>query len=66
MKSIRLTVGRVSQLLVHRLPGDPQIGFSESLILWIYMQDFVCMYKHTFFFKGGILSLFLKTFSKGL
>ena len=52
MKIVWLTVGSVSQLLVHRLAEAPQIGFSEFLILWIYMQDFVYMYKYTFFVCG--------------
>ena len=58
MKSVWLTVGSVSHLLVHRLAEAPQIGFSESLILCIYMQDFVYMYKYTFLCVGNLISIF--------
>lgn len=47
--SFWLIVGRVSQCLVHRLLRDAQMQLSESLILWIHMQNFVCIYKHLLF-----------------
>lgn len=58
MKIVWLTVGSVSQLLVHRLAEAPQIGFREFLILWIYMQEFVYMYKYTFLCVGNLIYIF--------
>ena len=57
MKSVWLTVGSVSQILVHRLAEAPQIGFSRSLILWIYKILFLCI-NTLFVCVGNLISIF--------